>query len=1202
LVFSGSRDPKPALPILTEWLRANTPSAVLSGPIGGGRTTLLRTWLVDVARDALLRDGLPVRYVDGAEWRAQGHISALLADLSPNQLAALRLAITTGNCLLVVDGIDDILPKKLLTHDFVDRWLGESSTTRLLQTSCWPESPSLLLSLQRDKAQPTRSPPDVLAERMENTLRRVMADQPIPPVHTHDPADLLDDLALALWSATPIATPGAPSRITETALRRHRAPKRSHGSERDPALQHLERMHQSVIAIDSNNQTPQNTNLTQVWQWHAQHAALRAPLPPSVARNTLEKTWITLQWDSLLHHLLSRQIVRALIAGETAPLDILPLHSTTVEYCRNHPDWPQAWPKLARILTRPPAKDISVNALILAVKATPLASTSEQPWRLDGLDLRALDLTSARLDHASFNNTLLTRSQLGGASLRCADLTQTKLDACNLTGANLTEVRASGASFAGAHLEGTQLHSADLQNADLSRTFFLGQPPDYSAAQLSGAMLCAVDWPSNPLSPEQQAEATWRWSTNRITPDRIDECLRTPLLHHVSLAWSPDGHIIAAGDTAGRLTLWSSGPIIHCLALINAHSGPLHSVAFSPDGATIATVGSDQHVRLWRSEDLAVTREYSLQTPVSGLFWRDDRHLWIFGDSTFLWDLSADTPPSRQPWISQAEAGAITHDGRHLVTVRRHENKKRFEVYDTATQSHVALHSSDSGWLSSVDLAKGRLLVDDRGLYIRSLVETSSGRLLVTPNERIDRHMLSHDRPTESWIRDGQRLLILAEHGACFAFDTQSLARQALILPFFLSCILVTADEERLLLASGATFKTTHIGLEPLYAPPDPDLLNINHVEWTRSTLHLRSPNLDLRLDLALGSIERLPSTHYKRPSPDGSRSIDREGDGFSIWDRATQRRTLLDPYPIYNEILQDLDFLWSLDAQKVAVQRSTPSSNSTDTTIWNATTGKQIFQGELPGGGSILLVTKAGISLLVERDRGAWFHLLDLDRDTLLTVKTSPNGSICRVHASQGLRYLAFTTAQSTRVIQSDQLCRALADIPDRSSSVIDLPETATTIAAHPPSHSACAIDEDRGCVAIVAGDTLDVHQIHDGQLLAKIRLDSRPTSLAFSADGEHIMVHYHDHLQFWRLGTPALLARVYLEMSGALVLSNGRFQRLSAANAAQPSLCGFYARSGVQLHPLDRLAHLESKTLCADLWKTLTSTAGARQDAPKE
>jgi WD40 repeat protein len=65
----------------------------------------------------------------------------------------------------------------------------------------------------------------------------------------------------------------------------------------------------------------------------------------------------------------------------------------------------------------------------------------------------------------------------------------------------------------------------------------------------------------------------------------------------VSMAFSPDGRLLATGDFEGRVHIWDvvSGTEA---AVLEAHNAMVVSVAFSPDGKLLAT-GGEKTVRLW---------------------------------------------------------------------------------------------------------------------------------------------------------------------------------------------------------------------------------------------------------------------------------------------------------------------------------------------------------------------------------------------------------------------------------------------------------------------------------------------------------------------------------------------------------------------------------------------------------------------------
>jgi len=65
-----------------------------------------------------------------------------------------------------------------------------------------------------------------------------------------------------------------------------------------------------------------------------------------------------------------------------------------------------------------------------------------------------------------------------------------------------------------------------------------------------------------------------------------------------SVAFSPDGSLIAAGTDAGALEWWDTQTGVE-VNQIEAHTGDVLSLAFSADGAQLASGSSDTTVKLW---------------------------------------------------------------------------------------------------------------------------------------------------------------------------------------------------------------------------------------------------------------------------------------------------------------------------------------------------------------------------------------------------------------------------------------------------------------------------------------------------------------------------------------------------------------------------------------------------------------------------
>src|SRR5438270_5169828 len=65
-----------------------------------------------------------------------------------------------------------------------------------------------------------------------------------------------------------------------------------------------------------------------------------------------------------------------------------------------------------------------------------------------------------------------------------------------------------------------------------------------------------------------------------------------------SLAFSPDGSLLAAGDTRGRVFLWDPVDPKEPRRL-DCHAGNVYGVAFTPEGRRLVTAGTDRTAGVW---------------------------------------------------------------------------------------------------------------------------------------------------------------------------------------------------------------------------------------------------------------------------------------------------------------------------------------------------------------------------------------------------------------------------------------------------------------------------------------------------------------------------------------------------------------------------------------------------------------------------
>jgi WD40 repeat protein len=144
-----------------------------------------------------------------------------------------------------------------------------------------------------------------------------------------------------------------------------------------------------------------------------------------------------------------------------------------------------------------------------------------------------------------------------------------------------------------------------------------------------------------------------------------------------SLTFSPDGNFLACATSWDRtFRLWKLADSSY--RVFEGHTDSVMSVAFSPDGSTISSGSFDGSVRIWDVSDRRCFRNLrdNRMLGVNSIAWSPDGATIAAADHSgpiFLWDITNDENIVRAPVIIDGHEGAVfsisySPDGRYLAS------------------------------------------------------------------------------------------------------------------------------------------------------------------------------------------------------------------------------------------------------------------------------------------------------------------------------------------------------------------------------------------------------------------------------------------------------------------------------------------------------------------------------------------------------
>ncbi|MFO0900716.1 MAG: protein kinase [Pirellulales bacterium] len=176
------------------------------------------------------------------------------------------------------------------------------------------------------------------------------------------------------------------------------------------------------------------------------------------------------------------------------------------------------------------------------------------------------------------------------------------------------------------------------------------------------------------VSPDGRLLATGDTDRGLLLWDAVElrllRVLSGPRKNYVfQVAFSPDGRTVAGGDGYGAIRLWdvATGSEVHVLS---GHADQVSGIQFSPDGRYLASASNDRTAKLW---DLSTGKDYAsltLDEQVSSVSWTDAQNVVTSSRDGIvrLWNARTGDPTrvlARLP--IRTGVGELSHDRSRLA-------------------------------------------------------------------------------------------------------------------------------------------------------------------------------------------------------------------------------------------------------------------------------------------------------------------------------------------------------------------------------------------------------------------------------------------------------------------------------------------------------------------------------------------------------
>ncbi|MFN7384702.1 MAG: protein kinase domain-containing protein [Dolichospermum sp.] len=585
----------------------------------------------------------------------------------------------------------------------------------------------------------------------------------------------------------------------------------------------------------------------------------------------------------------------------------------------------------------------------------------------------------------------------------------------------------------------------------------------------------------------------------------IENLLQTLTGHShsvISVAYSPDGQTLASGSSDKTIKLWNvkTGKLLQTL---KGHSSWVTSVAYSPDGQTLASGSGDNTIKLWDVNTGNLLQTFTgHSSSVNSVAYSPDGQTLASGsgDKTIkLWDVKTgnllQTLPGHSGWVRPV---AYSPDGQTLASGSQDDTIKLWNVKTGNLLQTLPSHSYEVNSVAySPDgqtLASGNF---DNTIKIWQLVASISKAPVQQPQSQVSQPVISTPPSQPVTIPAPQttipvkntklrKLLIAAILGL---IGTQ-IYGYALYSVFPINPISIIAN-----LFSGISLEKTLKGhfnwVRSVAYSPDGQTLASGSDDNTIKLWNVNTGNL---LQTFTGHSDLVWSVAY---SPDGQTLASGSWDKtIKLWDVKTGN--LLQTLKGHSDFV--ISVAYSPDGQTLA-------SGSSDGTIklWNIKTGKllQTLKGHYVSVISVAYSPNGQTLASGSWDNDKTIKLWNVKTGKLLQTLEGHSDSVYSVAYSPDGKTLASGSCDKTIKLWNVKTGNLLQTLEGHSSWVI-------SVAYSPDGQTLASGSDDK---------TIKLWDVKTGELLQTFTAHSNSVlSVAYSRDGQTLASGSGD-VKIWRL-----------------------------------------------------------------------------------